>query len=77
MNYFQTCRMCKKASYESPEGMVRFGIRHWTHWTCGIAKWGFLPFMERLHDGQIAAIPNSVVQGHPDREAWLKKWQAE
>jgi hypothetical protein len=75
MKLVAICRLCKKASYETPnQGMARYSIRHWCHWECGIERWGFVEFMGKLSASQIACVPMNVIEGHPNGKAFMEAW---
>lgn len=67
MNYYSTCRFCKKASFETPKQvMVKYGVRHWSHPECGIERFGAEQFFRKLHTHQVSALPWQLVEQHQD-----------
>lgn len=43
MRDFRTCRICHQTTYDTPDAMVRVGVRHSVHWKC---KFNSLPDRE-------------------------------
>ena len=66
MQYYNTCRFCKKASFERDAVMVRYSVRHWTHIDCGIAKWGSKEFFRKLIPAQLPLLPWKLIEEHSD-----------
>lgn len=55
--YFSTCRLCGDHRENGPKGpMIKYGVRHYTHAECALAKWGSA-FFDRLHDWQVRNFP--------------------
>jgi hypothetical protein len=52
MPSYNTCRLCKKSTYESPENLVKYAVRHHAHLSCALTKWGEA-FFDRLHPHQL------------------------
>ena len=71
---WNTCRFCHKASFETPnEGMVRYGPRHWCHWSCGLSRWGEEEFLNKLSPFQRDSIPFYLVEASPKLRARLMR----
>lgn len=52
-----TCRLCRKASYEDHRyPMVKYGVRHNAHADCALRKWG-AAFFGRLTPWQLTQFP--------------------
>ena len=54
------CRLCKKAEHESIEPMAKYEVRHYAHFSCGLARWG-ASFLEMIPVHVIGAIPYRLV----------------
>jgi hypothetical protein len=75
MHYYSICRFCHKASYETPDaGMVRYSIRHWAHWHCGLAHFGIPEFWAKLTDSQRATVPSRMVDASPELRKCVQEW---
>jgi hypothetical protein len=57
MSHYATCRLCKKAEFESHQfPMIKYGVRHSAHADCALAKWG-MKFFDRLTPWQLTQFP--------------------
>lgn len=59
----QTCRICKKTSRETPESLVKYGVRHYAHLSCALAKFGE-PFLSRLSLTALEGLSFRVLNQH-------------
>lgn len=50
-----TCRFCK--DYNNAAPLFKYGVRHYAHAACGVKKFGFIPFLDKLPVHQIKALP--------------------
>jgi hypothetical protein len=74
MKLYNQCRFCKKASFEtSSVGMVRYALRHWCCWDCGVKKWGFEDFMRKLNPWQLTQVPLFILKDDPTRLSFIKE----
>jgi hypothetical protein len=73
----QTCRFCKKTNYESDEALIKYGVRHYAHWTCGFAHFGIKGFTDKLSAWQFNSIPYRFVETSPELQQILKNRQDE
>lgn len=47
-----TCRVCKQTA----EPLFKYGVRHYAHVKCGLAKWG-VNFFDMLPEHQLRNLP--------------------
>jgi hypothetical protein len=56
-----TCRLCKKAGYETAEPRIKYSVRHYVHGSCGLNKWG-AEFLDKLHPSKLGKLPVLVLR---------------
>lgn len=73
----QTCRLCKKSNFETPyEAIVKYGVRHYAHFACGLKRWG-AEFLDRIPQHQIGLIPFRLVDEYNlSQHPRLLQWKA-
>jgi hypothetical protein len=59
----QTCRACKLTNYEHSEPLLKYGVRHYMHGSCGINRFG-PKFLDMIPRHQITQLPYRLVQQH-------------
>jgi len=62
---FTACRLCKDTDIHRP--MFRFGIRHYCHAECGLARWGS-EFVRMIPEHEIGQIPYRALLPYPEAE---------
>lgn len=50
------CRLCHADCEQSWDPLIKYGIRHYAHASCGLKRWG-AAFFDRLHGWQIEHFP--------------------
>ena len=55
-----TCRFCKLANFEHSEALMKYGVRHYAHMSCGLNKFG-AEFLKMIPAHQIGLIPYKLV----------------
>lgn len=61
--HFNTCRLCGDVDVNRP--VFRFGVRHYCHSDCGLAKWG-TEFLRKIPLHEVGAIEWRVLDKYPE-----------
>lgn len=57
---YNHCRICKLSNLDHIEPLVKYGVRHYSHWTCGLNRWG-VEFLKKMPRMYLRDIPYRIV----------------